>query len=86
MLIESFDSIDKTFIENTLLRSHGKPITIASTKRLIIRELAVSDIPQIYTIYSDPQVRKYIDNIDDYLDAEMEKQKAYIQKVYSFYG
>ena len=86
VLIESFDSIDKTFIENTLLRSHGKPITIASTKRLIIRELAVSDIPQIYTIYSDPQVRKYIDNIDDYLDAEMEKQKAYIQKVYSFYG
>ena len=76
----------KTFIENTLLRSHGKPITIASTKRLIIRELAVSDIPQIYTIYSDPQVRKYIDNIDDYLDAEMEKQKANIQKVYSFYG
>ena len=86
VLIESFDSIDKTFIENTLLRSHGKPIAIASTKRLIIRELAVSDIPQIYTIYSDPQVRKYIDNIDDYLDAEIEKQKAYIQKVYSFYG
>ena len=86
VLIESFENIDKTFIENTLLRSQGKPIKIASTKRLFIRELAVSDIPQIYPIYSDPQVKKYIDNIDDYLDIEMEKQKAYIQNVYSFYG
>ncbi len=86
VLIESFDGIDKTFIENTLLRSQGKPLTIASTKRLFIRELAVSDIPDIYPIYSDPQVKKYIDNIDDYLELEMEKQKAYIQNVYSFYG
>lgn len=86
VLIESFDGIDKTFIENTLLRSQGKPLTIASTKRLFIRELAVSDIPDIYPIYSDSQVKKYIDNIDDYLELEMEKQKAYIQNVYSFYG
>ena len=86
VLIESFDGFDKTFIENTLLRSQGKPLTIASTKRLFIRELAVSDIPDIYPIYSDPQVKKYIDNIDDYLELEMEKQKAYIQNVYSFYG
>lgn len=86
VLIESFDNIDKTFIENTLLRSQGKPLTIASTKRLFIRELTVSDIPDIYPIYSDPQVKKYIDNIDDYLEMEMEKQKAYIQNVYSFYG
>lgn len=86
VLIESFDNIDKKFIENTLLRSQGKPLTIASTKRLFIRELAVSDIPAIYPIYSDPQVKKYIDNIDDYLEIEMEKQKAYIQNVYSFYG
>ena len=61
VLIESFDGIDKTFIENTLLRSQGKPLTIASTKRLFIRELAVSDIPDIYPIYSDPQVKKYIE-------------------------
>lgn len=75
VLIESFDGIDKTFIENTLLRSQGKPLTIASTKRLFIRELAVSDIPDIYPIYSDSQVKKYIDNIDDYLELEMENRK-----------
>lgn len=86
VLIESFDNIDKAFLENTLLRSQGKPLTIASTKRLFIRELAVSDVPEIYPIYSDPQIKKYIDNIDDYLEIEMEKQKAYIQNVYSFYG
>ena len=31
-------------------------------------------------------MKKYIDNIDDYLELEKEKQKAYIQNVYSFYG
>lgn len=86
VLVESFEGLSVKFIENTLLRSQGKPINITSTRRLLIRELSVADIKDIYPIYQDPNIRKYIDNIDDYLETEMEKQKAYIQNVYSFYG
>lgn len=86
VILQGFDGLNVNFIENVLLRSQGEPIIITSTKRLLIRELAVSDIKDIYPIYQDPNIRKYIDNIDDYLENEIEKQKAYIHNVYSFYG
>ncbi|MCI5501215.1 MAG: GNAT family N-acetyltransferase [Lachnospiraceae bacterium] len=86
VLLESFEGLSVKFINNTLLRSQGKPLNITSTRRLNIRELSVSDVKDIYPIYKDPNIRKYIDDIDDYLDTEMEKQKAYIKNVYSFYG
>ncbi len=86
VLLESFGAIDHRFFKNVLKRSLGEPITIADTKRLIIRELSTDDVKKIYNIYSDPEVRRYIPDIDDYLDVEMEKQAAYIRNVYSFYG
>ncbi|BCJ95740.1 hypothetical protein acsn021_33090 [Anaerocolumna cellulosilytica] len=86
VLIEGFDEITPDFIHNVYQRAHGEPVTIAVTNRLIIRELAVSDIPVIYTIYQNPEVKKYVTDIDDYLDIEIEKHKAYIRNVYNFYG
>lgn len=86
VLLESFVGIDERFFINVLCRSHGVPVTIASTKRLFIRELAPDDIKEVYEIYKDPEIRKYIPDIDDYLEVEMEKQAAYIKNVYSFYG
>lgn len=86
VLLESFEVIDYRFFKNVLQRSNGEPITIADTKRLHIRELSSKDIKDMYDIYQDPAVRKFIPDIDDYLDIEMEKQEAYIRNVYSFYG
>lgn len=86
VLLESFEGIDHRFFKNILQRSLGEPITIADTKRLFIRELSIDDVKKIYDIYADPEVRKYIPDIDEYLDVEMEKQAAYIRNVYSFYG
>ncbi len=86
VLLESFETIDNRFFKNVLHRSLGEPVTIANTKRLKIRELAKEDVREIYQIYQNPDVAKYIPDIEDYLDAEIEKQKAYIRNVYSFYG
>lgn len=86
VIIGSFQDLDVMFFENVLHRSLGEPVTIASTRRLIIRELSENDIDDMYQIYQDPQIRKYIDNIDDYRDAEKDKMRAYIKNVYSFYG
>lgn len=86
VLIESFQYIDYKFIENEYKRAHGEAVTIAVTERLIIRELTVDDIRSMYKIYQNPEVRKYVDDIDDYLEVEVEKHKAYIKNVYGFYG
>lgn len=86
LLTDSFSGIGFSYIENLLKRSNGEPILITKTKRLILRELAVSDIPMIYQIYQSPEVRRYIDDLDEYMENEIEKQKAYIKNVYGFYG
>lgn len=86
VLLESFEAIDCRFFKNVHMRSNGKPITIADTKRLIIREMSTEDVPNMYEMYKNPEVRKYIPDIDEYLEVEVEKQAAYIRNVYSFYG
>lgn len=85
-LTESFENIKTSYFEQLLLRYLGQPVTIAKTRRLTIRELGVSDIPSMYQIYQNKNVRKFVDDIDDYLEIEIEKQKAYIKHVYGFYG
>ena len=86
VLLESFTGIDNRFFKNVHSRSIGIPVEIADTKRLIISEMSVKDVPKMYEIYQDPDVKKYIPDIDDYLETEIEKQAAYIRNVYSFYG
>lgn len=86
IVIEGFDEINTSFLNDVYLRSKGEPIQIATTSRLIIRELSLDDIKHMYQIYQEPEVRKYIDDIDDYLEIELEKHRAYIKNVYQFYG
>lgn len=86
VLLESFENIDYRFFKNVHSRSNGIPITIANTKHLIIAEMSVEDIEMMYEIYKDPEVRKYVPDIDEYMNYELEKLEAYIKNVYSFYG
>lgn len=86
VLIESFKDIDYHFIDSEYRRAYGLPVEITTTKRLVIRELTVDDIKSLYQIYQDPKVREFIDDIDEYLQNEIDKHKAYIKNVYSFFG
>lgn len=86
IIVEGFEEITYQFLNNVYLRALGQPVTIATTQRLLIRELGVDDITSMYRIYQQPEIREYIDNIDDYLQEEIEKHKAYIKNVYNFFG
>ena len=67
-------------------RAHGLPITIATKKRFTIRELTVSDVDALYQMYKNDKLTKCIPKLDDDIQAERDKQEAYIKYVYSFYG
>lgn len=86
VLCESLNGLDFTYIEHVLKRYNGEPITIAHTKRLVIRELTVHDIKDMYQIYQNEEVKQYIDDMEEYLEVELVKHKAYIRNVYGFYG
>ena len=85
-LIEGFDEINTKFIETVYLHTLNLPVTIAVTDRLVIRELTVGDIPAMWQIYQNNEVKKYIPPISDTLEIEIEKHKSYIKNVYHFYG
>ena len=86
ILLESFDGLSSSFFFHVHSRSHGQPITIASTRRLWIRELAAENIPALCAIYQDPKIRRFITDINDSIEDEAAKQTAYINTVYRFYG
>ena len=85
ILLESFDELSTSFFFHVHSRFHGQPITIASTRRLWIRELAIENIPALCTIYQDPNIRRFITEIEDCMEDEAARQRAYIHTVYPFY-
>lgn len=86
LVTDDFHVLSYEFMSRTLNRYLGKPVMIKETRRLIIRELSVEDINSLYRIYQNPEVCLYIDDMDEYIDIEIEKHKAYIKNVYAFYN
>lgn len=86
LVTDDFHALNYKYMEQTLYRYLGLPITIKETRRLIIRELSVEDVRSLYQIYQNPEVCLYIEGMDEYIDIEMKKQEAYIKNVYAFYN
>lgn len=85
-LVEGFEEVDFSFIDRVYQYDHMHPVTIATTHNFIIRELSVDDVRELHLICNEPSVRPYVDDFNDSLAVEMEKQEAYIRNVYHFYG
>lgn len=85
-LLESFDGLNVSFFYHVYQRYHNLPLQIASTSRLSIRELKTEDLPKFYQICESPEVRPYITGLLDFRREELDRQQAYIQYVYHFYG
>ena len=77
---------DADFFEKCFERLAGIPWKIAETKRLLIREMCEEDLELLYTIYRDPEITYYTENL--YEDREKERQyiRDYIRYIYSYYG
>lgn len=85
MLVEGFDEVDDKFILRVFQRAHHLPWTIAETKRCIIRELTLEDLPALYKLYDKPGVTDYMEGLYPY-EEEYEYEKAYIENMYRYYG
>ena len=84
-VIEGFDEIDFDYMKQVFNRFHHIPLTITETKRCIIREFALEDIDQLFELYSDSNLTRYVEPLLEYED-ELEYQKNYIKYMYEFYG
>ncbi len=82
---ESGWELDPEFEKRDALRKAGRPVEIARTERLLIRETVDADIPELYRIGTDAAVAKYITPMQPTLEEEIAYTKAYVRHMYAFY-
>ncbi len=87
LLVEGFDEIDHTFLEQVHQDYHDDvPKTIVTTDRLLIREFIPSDFDALYAIWQEPDIRCYLEGFTNNYTIEKAKFTAYIQNIYPYYG
>lgn len=85
MIVEGFEEVDETFLERVYQRHHRLPWTILETKRLVVRELALSDMDALFEMYAYEGMTDYMEGLYSY-EAEYAYQEAYIENMYRFFG
>lgn len=65
-----------------------KPLIVAKTGRLLLREFTVEDVPALFKLYQEPSITRFLPESEHMKDmnTEREKMEAYINWVYGFYG
>lgn len=77
--------LDPAFAERDRCRKAGIPVKIAETRRLLIRETVMEDVPALYEMRQQPGMGDYVEPMQPTLEEEMEFMKAYIRHMYAFY-
>ncbi len=96
MLVQGFEEVDETFLNQVYLREHALPWKIAVTKRCIIREFSMADMDALQELYNTPGVTMRLNEngkpVKGFIeplyppDEEKEYQQAYIANMYGYYG
>lgn len=83
--MSTFLELDPFFAKRDISRKSGQPVEIARTKRLLIRETVLRDVPELYQIWQHPLVKAYVQPMQPTLEEEIDFMEAYIRYAYSFY-
>lgn len=86
VLVEGFDEVDFFFLERIYQRKHGIPWTVIETDRCFLREMTMEDLDELYRLYEDPEITRYMEGLYEDREKEEEYTRAYIHNMYRFYG
>lgn len=85
MLVEGFMEVNYRFVLEVYQRFYQIPIVIATTNRLLIREMKLEDLDELYALYEDASMTRFLEPLYE-KEKEIEFTKAYIKNMYGFYG
>lgn len=85
-VIEGFDEVTADFIEKMYRRKNEIPWTILVTQRTIVREISLTDIDELFELYEDTDIKRFIPPLLPTKEEEMDFQREYIKKMYGFFG
>ncbi len=80
------EELEYTYLLRVWQRYRGIPWKILETDRCVIRETTVEDVEDFYRIYAVPSITKYMEDLFQDPQEEVEYTKTYIEKVYNLYG
>lgn len=86
ILVEGFEEIDLVFLTQVYQRKHNLPWTIGVTKRCRLREMTLQDLDDLYEIYQDPQIQRYVEALYEERSEEEAYTRSYIENMYRYYG
>jgi len=78
------DMTDEAFMR-MYERAEGIPWTVFETERCYVREITTEDVLRLYEIYSDKETKRYIEDLYDDYEKEVQFTKDYILNQYRFY-
>ncbi len=84
--IEGIEDMEWEYLYKVYQRFTGQPWEITQTKRCKIREMAITDIDDLYKLYDSPNVTRYTENLFSDRKQETQYVKEYIENVYCYYG
>ena len=83
--IDNLKEMSDKNIERMFLRANDLPWDILESERCLVREITVDDVDRMYAIYSDADVREYIEDLYSEREEEIQYTKDYIANQYRFY-
>ncbi len=63
MVVEGFEEVDMTFLQRVYERHFNIPWTILETERCIVRELELSDLDDLFSMYAEPGMTDYMEGL-----------------------
>lgn len=85
LLTEGFEEVDYAFLERVYQRKHGIPWRVIETERCFLREMTLSDLPDLHALYQDAFDADDLGLLHSE-EEEAEYIRAYIENMYRFYG
>ncbi len=82
---DSLADCEDDYFNMVFSRQKKLPLTILKTKRTLVREITVDDLNELYDIYEDESVRKYLEPLYEYEEEKLFTEK-YIENMYGLYG
>ncbi|MDO5401797.1 MAG: GNAT family N-acetyltransferase [Eubacteriales bacterium] len=84
-VIYDIEDIDEQYINLVWTRKCKRPLVIAQTQRLIIREMSIDDLDGLYELYDSLKTCPYIEQLYA-REKEEEFERKYIENMYGFFG
>lgn len=84
--VENFMEIEPQYYVKFWQRFMGLPWDILETNRCRLREIVPNDIDSVYELYQDKSVTKYMEDLYEDKENELDYLDKYYKNIYSYFG